>query len=192
MNGSIPLLETKPPIPAISISSAPYKGALKTQRYVEKIEEYRIRDLGFQAVFLVSPKGSPFKSLFDLVRIQAAIKGKISISLQLLNLMGRDPFSRAERGRDTEICVQGLAPDSCMRTRSEQEARGWTGLDPIELILAHTAYHLVTGKDLFRGHYVRAIGATLHSFHYGLDVCTEMSDTARHPLLGACYNLMRR
>ena len=72
-----------------------------------------------------------------------------------------------------EIGVDGNVANSTEKTRAEHDAQGWNNVDLSDLAVAHAAYFLATGKDLFAGNVVRARGWAL--FFYAKGLCVVSS-----------------
>ncbi len=57
-----------------------------------------------------------------------------------------------------------------------------------DLAVAHTAFYILTGKDLFQGQAVRACGGALYFHGIGLDV-RHYNDVSRHIGVSASRSL---
>ena len=84
--------------------------------------------------------------------------------------------------------IDGNVNGSTNMTRAEQEAKGWNNVALQDLAVAHSAFYLLTGKDLFEGNAVRAAGGALHFAGFGLDV-NNYSDDSRYDNVSASRSL---
>lgn len=66
--------------------------------------------------------------------------------------------------------IDGNVKDSTNMTRAEQEDKGWNNTALQDLAMAHAAFYLLTGKDLFQGNAVRSAGGALDFISNGLIV----------------------
>jgi len=77
---------------------------------------------------------------------------------------------------ENPLRVDGNVAKSTNMARTEQEEKGWNNVDIEDLAVAHTAYFIATGKDLFDGKIVRARGGALYFCDDGLDVISDYDD----------------
>jgi hypothetical protein len=77
--------------------------------------------------------------------------------------------------------IDGNVRGSTNHTFAEQVAKGWNDVAVEDLAVAHAAFYLLTGEDLFRGNVVRAAcSATLMFLGEGLNLCHYPDLTNSH------------
>ena len=87
------------------------------------------------------------------------------------------------------ICVNGRLEDLLGESRAVQEAAGLDNVNISDLAVAHAAYFLLTGDDMFNGKTVRAQdGVALGFYNTGLDIVAF--DGGMHPSSAAASKLL--
>ena len=81
--------------------------------------------------------------------------------------------------------IQGVAPSSTGLSRSEQVERGLNDVPTKDLLVAHAAYHLATGEDLFQGHHSRSDSNVVKFYRDGLHVYQDFTDAPFHDVGGS-------
>ena len=136
---------------------------------VEKINDHQVR--------FIIPKGtSRIDILNEAQGIARELYGRDAVyPSQLKNWQKEDDF-RSKTTSTTKLGIDGRVNGLDAKTRKEQERLiekqwGETQMAPLaDLAVAHTAFFILTGKDLFQGQFVRACGGALYFDSDGLDV----------------------
>ena len=136
---------------------------------VEKINDHQVR--------FVLPKGTSRIDLLNEAQgIARGLYGQDAVyPSQLEDCQKEDDFSTKTTSK-TKLGIDGRVEELDAKTRKEQERLiekqwGETQMAPLaDLAVAHTAFFILTGKDLFHGQVVRACGGALFFDSDGLDV----------------------
>lgn len=142
--------------------------------------QYGIKVLGESQVALTLPKDT--SRLAFLQEAQALVRKLNNRDLiwpSSLKIWESDPMLTSNIKNELKLAVDGNVGYSTKMTRREQEKAGWLDVDMIDLALAHAAYFVVTGEDLFANNWVRARGGTFYFFSTGLSVDDSYGDYRR-------------
>ena len=136
---------------------------------VEKINDHQVR--------LVLPKGTSRIDLLNEAQgIVRELYGQDAVYTPQLKEWQREDDFRSKTTSKTKLGIDGRVEGLDGKTRKQQERLikkqwGETQMAPLaDLAVAHTAFFILTGKDLFQGQFVRACGGALYFAGYGLDV----------------------
>ena len=131
---------------------------------VEKINDHQVR--------FVLPKGtSRIDLLNEAQEIARGLYGQDAVDPdRLKNWQKKDDF-RSKTTSTTKLGIDGRVEGLDAKSRKEQERVLKEQMAPLaDLAVAHTAFFILTGKDLFQGQVVRACGGALYFDSYGLGV----------------------
>ncbi len=136
---------------------------------VEKINDHKVR--------FVLPKGT---SRIDLLNEAQGIamglyeQDAVGPS-QLKDWQKEDDFT-SKTTSTTKLAIDGRVEGLDAKTRKEQESVIGAMAPLADLAVAHTAFFILTGEDLFQGKWVRACGGTLFFNSNGLVVVGKGGD----------------
>ena len=131
---------------------------------VEKINDHQVR--------FVLPKGtSRIDLLNEAQEIARGLYGQDAVDPdRLKNWQKKDDF-RSKTTSTTKLGIDGRVEGLDAKSRKEQERVLKEQMAPLaDLAVAHTAFFILTGKDLFQGQVVRACGGALYFISFGLGV----------------------
>ncbi|RIL12309.1 MAG: hypothetical protein DCC75_00665 [Proteobacteria bacterium] len=134
------------------------------------LDRYGIKALAESQVALVIPKG--VSRIQFLQEAQALVREQDERDLVWPDRLKSWAGDRAFTNTTTEtlkLAVDGNVKGSTNHTRRQQEEKGWNNVEIQDLAVAHVAYFIATGKDLFAGNIVRARGGALNFISNGLD-----------------------
>lgn len=153
------------------------------------LKDYGIEVLGEGKVRLTLDGTSRIEFLREVKRVALELHGRPAVNAPCLEQWsGEQAFTeKISKG----IAVDGNVADSTRMTRAEQRRKGWNNADLPDLAVAHAAYFLATGKDLFGGNIVRARGGALFFHASGLGV-NDSDDDGRYDNVAACAALPAR
>jgi len=153
---------------------------------VEKINDHQVR--------LVLPKGvSRIDLLNEAQGIARGLYGRDAVDSGILEVLPEiwvDLISKTTT--TTKLAIDGRVEGLDAKSRKEQEhllkeQGGEMGLSS-DLAVAHVAFFILTGKDLFQGQVVRACDGALVGDSYGLDLsgydddgCSDVSASRSLP-----------
>ena len=136
---------------------------------VEKINDHQVR--------FVLPKGiSRIDLLNEAQGIARGLYGQDAVYPSQLEDWQKEDDFRTKTTSKTKLGIDGRVEGLDGKTRKQQERLiekqwGETQMAPLaDLAVAHTAFFILTGKDLFQGQYVRACGGALSFISDGLGV----------------------
>ena len=136
---------------------------------VEKINDHQVR--------FVLPKGTSRIDLLNEAQgIARGLYGQDAVYPSQLEDWQKEDDFRTKTTSKTKLGIDGRVEGLDGKTRKQQERLiekqwGETQMAPLaDLAVAHTAFFILTGKDLFQGQFVRACGGALHFYGDGLDV----------------------
>ena len=136
---------------------------------VEKINDHQVR--------FVLPKGvSRIDLLNEAQGIARELYGQDAVRPDHLKNWQKEDDFRSKTTSTTKLGIDGRVNGLDAKTRKEQERLiekqwGETQMAPLaDLAVAHTAFFILTGKDLFQRQVVRACGGALFFRSFGLDV----------------------
>ena len=144
------------------------------ERFVSKYSVEKIND--HQVRFII-PKGTSRIDLLNEAQgIARELYGRDAVyPSQLKNWQKEDDF-RSKTTSTTKLGIDGRVNGLDAKTRKEQERLiekqwGETQMAPLaDLAVAHTAFFILTGEDLFQRQAVRACGGALNFCSVGLGV----------------------
>ena len=134
------------------------------------IKEFGIEVVGEGKVWLTLGETSRIDFLRKVQEVATELHGRPAIYSSRLESWATEAAFTAKPKKGEEIGVDGNVANSTRNTRAEQDAEGWNNVDLSDLAVAHAAYFLATGKDLFAGNVVRARGGALYFHERGLSV----------------------
>ena len=140
---------------------------------VEKINDHQVR--------FIIPKGvSRIDLLNEAQGIARELYGRDAVyPSQLKNWQKEDDF-RSKTTSTTKLWIDGRVKGLDAKSRKEQESVLKEQMAPLaDLAVAHTAFFILTGKNLFQGQAVRACGGALYFVSCGLDVDRYYDDRGR-------------
>ena len=131
---------------------------------VEKINDHQVR--------FVLPKGvSRIDLLNEAQGIARELYGQDAVYPSQLEDWQKEDDFRTKTTSKTKLGIDGRVEELDAKTRKEQESVLKEQMAPLaDLAVAHTAFFILTGKDLFHGQVVRACGGALFFDSDGLDV----------------------
>lgn len=123
--------------------------------------EYNVEVLASNRVSLVIPANvSPFDVANRAQDVCVEAFGAQAFSDELLEVLAAEAMGRLTESYSRKIDIDGYVQGTAGRSIEQQDAilqrRGLTPPNLLELGLAHAAYTLATGEDLFQGKKVRA------------------------------------
>ena len=134
---------------------------------VEKINDHQVR--------FVLPKGTSRIDLLNEAQgIARELYGQDAVDPSQLEDWQKEDDFRTKTTSTTKLWIDGRVEGLDGKTRKQQERLiekqwGETQMAPLaDLAVAHTAFFILTGKDLFQGQVVRACGGALYFDSYGL------------------------
>ena len=143
------------------------------------IKEFGIEVIGEGKVRLTLGETSRIDFLRKVQDVATELHGRPAIYSPLLESWATEAAftAKPKKGEKIkEIGVDGNVANSTGKTRAEQDAEGWNNVDLSDLAVAHTAYFLATGKDLFAGKVVRARDGAFFFDDIGLNVGDSYGD----------------
>ena len=156
--------------------------------------KYNIQPLGEHEVSLVLPKDvSRLEFLQDAQRVALAIHGRTVVwPKQLTTWAGENAFTQSASA-STPLRIDGNVDGSTNKTREEQVKHLKPHVMPSleDLVIAHAAFFIATGSNLFQGNLVRAFGGALHFDDDGLHVYDWHDDNC-HAFIAAAVALPSR
>ena len=97
--------------------------------------------------------------------------GRDAVWLNKLKDWGKDDNFISKTTSTTKLGIDGRVEGLDAKMREEQESLLNKQMAPFaDLAVAHTAFFILTGEDLFQGQIVRACGGALYFSSFGLDV----------------------
>lgn len=170
-----------PAVPAVS--SSPERDAL--------MKQFRIKVVGRGKIRL--ELGNTSRIDF-LRRVQAAtlkLYRRSAVRPEVLKEWAGDSVFTERPAAGGRIGVNGNVAGSIEQTMAEQDAKGLNDVSLCDLAVAHAAYFLVTGRNMFGGNRVRACDGELYFYPCGLDYRDWFEDF-RDRSLAASKALPRR
>lgn len=144
--------------------------SLDTRR-AELMKEFRIEAVGEGQVYFTLGGVSRIEFLRKVQEVVPELFGRpVLLPDTLQEWEAESAFTATPANGGREIGVDGSVADSTDKTRAEQETKGWNNVDIADLAVAHAAYFLATGKDLFNCNVVRAREGALGFNSVGLYV----------------------
>ena len=138
---------------------------------VEKINDHQVR--------FVLPKGTSRIDLLNEAQgIARGLYGRDAVWPDQLKKWQKEDNFRSKTTSTTKLGIDGRVEELDAKTRKEQERVLKEQMAPLaDLAVAHTAFFILTGKDLFQGQVVRACGGALGFYSSGLVVnyCSDGS-----------------
>ena len=131
---------------------------------VEKINDHQVR--------FVLPKGvSRIDLLNEAQGIARELYGQDAVYPSQLEDWQKEDDFRTKTTSTTKLGIDGRVEGLDAKSREDQESHLGEMMAPLaDLAVAHTAFFILTGKDLFQGQFVRACGGALYFFSFGLVV----------------------
>ena len=139
------------------------------ERFVYKYSVEKIND---HQVQLVLPKGvSRIDLLNEAQEIARGLYGRDAVWPIKLKDWGKEHNFTSKTTSTTKLCIDGRVKELDAKSREEQERLLKEQMAPLaDLAVAHTAFFILTGKNLFQGQAVRACGGALGFYSDGLGV----------------------
>ena len=131
---------------------------------VEKINDHQVR--------FIIPKGTSRIDLLNEAQgIARELYGQDAVDPSQLEDWQKDDDFRSKTTSTTKLWIDGRVKELDAKSREEQERVLKEQMAPLaDLAVAHTAFFILTGKDLFQGQWVRACGGALRFNSDGLYV----------------------
>jgi len=142
-------------------------------RQAALVSKFSIEVLGEGKIRLCLNGASRIEFLDAVQAVASELHGSPAVYADRLERWRRDKDFTAATDPASIIAVDGNVSGSTTKTRKEQEKRGWNDVDLSDLAVAHAAYFLATGKDMFSNHVVRARGGALCFDEVGLGVSAD-------------------
>ena len=121
---------------------------------VEKINDHKVR--------FVLPKGvSRIDLLNEAQGIARGLYGQDAVGPSQLKDWQKEDDFRSKTTSTTKLAIDGRVKELDAKTRKEQESVIGAMAPLADLAVAHTAFFILTGEDLFQGRPVRACGGAL-------------------------------
>ena len=138
---------------------------------VEKINDHQVR--------FIIPKGTSRIDLLNEAQgIARELYGRDAVyPSQLKNWQKEDDF-RSKTTSTTKLGIDGRVEGLDAKSREEQERLLGKMAPLADLAVAHAAFFILTGKDLFQSQWVRACGGALRFNSYGLAVYSFGNDSS--------------
>jgi hypothetical protein len=145
------------------------------QQKLALISKYKIEVLGESQVTLTLPKGTTRADfLTEVQAVAAELYGRNAIYPSRLETWAKDQAFTSKKSKAETTSIDGNVKGSTDKIRSAQETflkkQGLSMPELENLAVAHAAYFLATGKDLFAGNVVRARGGALRFNDFGVRV----------------------
>lgn len=142
-------------------TSAESQGFNSTEVRDSVLAKYSISVLSDSQVRLVIPAGvTRAQFLWEVQAVAKQLHGCDPISNEEFKRWMQDSRFIQQQSQETVVCVDGSVSGSGMKTRAEQDkflaAKGLVMAELADLVVAHAAFYLATGKDIFKGNTVRA------------------------------------
>ncbi len=160
---------------------------------------FQIRLLGEEKVSLTLPQGISRAEFLKMVQpVAKEVYGGNAVYPPFLAKWVSDEEFTARPSNDVVISIDGNVEGSTNKTRREQEAflkaKGLQMQMPTlpDLVVAHAAYFLAEGDNLFDGRMVRARVGKLYFDSRGLYECSYNYDDVRLPDVAASASLPAR
>ena len=146
------------------------------------VSKYSVEEINDHQVRFVLPKGvSRIDLLNEAQGIARELYGQDAVFSHQLEKWQKDEDFTSKTTSTTKLWIDGRVKELDAKTRKEQESDLKEQMAPLaDLAVAHTAFFILTGKDLFQGQFVRACGGALDFFSRGLGVsryCDDRSDS---------------
>ena len=141
------------------------------------VSKYSVEEINDHQVRFVLPKGvSRIDLLNEAQGIARELYGQDAVYPSQLEDWQKEDDFRTKTTSTTKLWIDGRVKELDAKTRKEQESDLKEQMAPLaDLAVAHTAFFILTGKDLIQGQFVRACGGALHFHSYGL-VVNSFSD----------------
>ena len=162
------------------------RGLSRLDNFVIK---YNVQAFGDSGVSLVLPAGRPHIEV--MAHVDALIQGHTGKKYfpPDENRWITDRWVDRKRSTPQTISIEALAPDTLNKTREKQErvleSQGKHMALAEDVAIAHAAFFLLTGEDLFRGQTVRAEGGVFQATDTGRFGQIFYHDNAHYPNLWA-------
>ena len=139
------------------------------ERFVYK---YSVKKINDHQVRLVLPKGTSRIDLLNEAQgIARELYGQDAVRPDHLKNWQKEDDFRTKTTSTTKLWIDGRVKGLDAKSRKEQESVLKEQMAPLaDLAVAHTAFFILTGKNLFQGQAVRACGGALFFSGFGLDV----------------------
>ena len=138
------------------------------------VSKYSVEEINDHQVRFVLPKGvSRIDLLNEAQGIARELYGQDAVYPSQLEDWQKEDDFRTKTTSTTKLWIDGRVKELDAKTRQEQERllKKQGGIAPLaDLAVAHTAFFILTGEDLFQGQFVRACGGALYFFSFGLVV----------------------
>jgi len=140
---------------------------------VEKINDHQVR--------FIIPKGvSRIDLLNEAQGIVRELYGRDAVYPDQLKKWLKEDDFRSKTTSTTKLWIDGRVEGLDGKTRKEQESVIGAMAPLADLAVAHTAFFILTGKDLFQGKCVRACGGALGFDSNGLGVSHCYDDSSSY------------
>ena len=136
------------------------------------VSKYSVEKINNHQVQFVLPKGiSRIDLLNEAQGIARELYGQDAVYPSQLEDWQKEDDFRTKTTSTTKLWIDGRVKELDAKTRKEQESDLKEQMAPLaDLAVAHTAFFILTGKDLFQRQVVRACGGALFFRSFGLDV----------------------
>ena len=136
------------------------------------VSKYSVEEINDHQVRFVLPKGvSRIDLLNEAQGIARELYGQDAVYPSQLEDWQKEDDFRTKTTSTTKLWIDGRVKELDAKTRKEQESDLKEQMAPLaDLAVAHTAFFILTGKDLFQRQVVRACGGALFFRSFGLDV----------------------
>ena len=137
---------------------------------VEKINDHQVR--------FIIPKGTSRIDLLNEAQgIARELYGRDAVRPDHLKNWQKEDDFRSKTTSTTKLWIDGRVKGLDAKSRKEQESVLKEQMAPLaDLAVAHTAFFILTGKNLFQGQAVRACGGALCFSSHGLVVHNYYDD----------------
>lgn len=166
---ALPPLGQSPSFMRLAFTAA--RGKMKASRSIAEVflRVHRIRQSGEHAVSVALPPGTSRARFLTDVQVLANILYKRNHAYpERLVKWAKEPAFTAVSEVSVEIKVEARIAQSASKTREAQVSCGWNDVGIEDLAVAHGAYFVLTGKDMFAGAIVRAANGALAFSKSGL------------------------
>ncbi|MCX6113876.1 MAG: hypothetical protein NTV65_01505 [Proteobacteria bacterium] len=145
-------------------------------QFVSKYSVEKIKINAHQVRFVL-PKGvSRIDLLNEAQGIARGLYGRDAVWPDQLKDWQKEDDFRTKTTSTTKLGIDGRVKELDAKSREEQESVIGEMAPLADLAVAHTAFFILTGKDLFQGQFVRACGGALYFDSDGLDVNDSCGD----------------
>ena len=136
------------------------------------VSKYSVEEINDHQVRFVLPKGvSRIDLLNEAQGIARELYGQDAVYPSQLEDWQKEDDFRTKTTSTTKLWIDGRVEGLDGKTRKQQESDLKEQMAPVaDLAVAHTAFFILTGKDLFQRQVVRACGGALFFRSFGLDV----------------------